>query len=112
MQQDYLDFRSIDRISGESNDFVIQLPQFLRSQKVSSVSFSNLELPSVRHTVENKENSMAISEGIYIGEIIEVIQNKKSNIAKDYRQRMHGIDRARIAHANQRFQKDSNNLQR
>ena len=68
MQQDYIDFRSIDRISGEPNDFVIQLPQFLRSQKVSSVSFSNLELPSVRHTVEDKENSMAISEGIYIGD--------------------------------------------
>lgn len=70
MQQDYIDFRSIDRISGESNDFVIKLPQFLSSQKVSSVSFSNLELPSVRHTVENKENSMAISEGIYIGDYL------------------------------------------
>ena len=76
MQQDYIDFRSIDRVSGESNDFVLQLPPFVRSQKVSSVNFSNMELPSVRHTVEDKENALAISEGIYIGD--DTMQNTKT----------------------------------
>lgn len=67
MQQEYVDFRSQDRNSGESNDFILRMPNSLSTKKVSSIGFSNLEIPNVRHTIEEKENALAISEGMAIG---------------------------------------------
>lgn len=67
MQQEFVDFRSQDRNSGESNDFILRMPDSLSTKKVSSIGFSNLEIPNVRYTIEEKENALAISEGLAIG---------------------------------------------
>ena len=68
MQQEFVDFRSLDRTSGQGNDFVFTLPRRLSAKKLSSIGFSNLELPSTRYTVEEKENALAVGEGVCIGD--------------------------------------------
>ncbi len=68
MQQNFVDFRSLDRKSGQANDFILEMPQTIKKRKTNSIGFSNLELPSVRYTVEEKENALALSEGICIGD--------------------------------------------
>ena len=68
MQQEFVDFRSIDRTSGQGNDFVFTLPRRISAKKLSSIGFSNLELPSTRYTVEDKENALAVGEGVCIGD--------------------------------------------
>ena len=68
MQQEFVDFRSIDRTSGQGNDFVFTLPRRISAKKLSSIGFSNLELPSTRYTIEDKENALAVGEGVCIGD--------------------------------------------
>lgn len=36
--------------------------------KIGTVGFSNLELPSTRYTLEDNENSLAVSEGLVVGD--------------------------------------------
>ena len=60
MQQELVDFRSIDRTSGQGNDFVFTLPRRISANKLSSIGFSNLELPSTLYTIEDKENALAV----------------------------------------------------
>ncbi len=69
MQQEYVDFRSIDRVSGtQANDFTLALQNNLPKNNTTQVSFSGLEMPSTRYTIEEKENALVLGEGAAIGD--------------------------------------------
>jgi len=69
MQQEYVDFRSSDRVSGSyANDFTLAMQQGIVKRKTAQVAFSGLEMPSTRYTLEEKENALAIGEGASIGD--------------------------------------------